>query len=72
MWLFLLGWIALIFGALLIFSPNALLRLSGHLNQMVTKIDEQVMAHRLMIGLFLIASSLFFFVTYYLWGLKLY
>jgi uncharacterized BrkB/YihY/UPF0761 family membrane protein len=65
MWMFLVGWVALIFGALLVFSPNSLIQMSQGLNRMINKIDEQVLKYRMGIGICLIGSGVFLFFIYY-------
>lgn len=66
MWIFLIGWVALIFGSFLIFGPNSLIRVSQGLNRMIAKIDEQVLKYRIGIGICLIGSGAFLFFMYYL------
>lgn len=65
MWILLLGCVGLLFGSLLIFSPNGLVRISEGLNRMVTKIDEQVLRYRMGVGICLIGGGVFLLFTYY-------
>jgi drug/metabolite transporter (DMT)-like permease len=65
-WMALLGAIALIFGVLLVVSPNSLVRMSEGLNKMVTRVDEQVIKYRIGFGVVLIISAVFLFAYAYL------
>jgi drug/metabolite transporter (DMT)-like permease len=65
-WMTLLGAIALIFGVLLVVSPNSLVRMSEGLNKMVTRVDEQVIKYRIGFGVVLIISAVFLFAYAYL------
>jgi len=67
-WMVVLGAIALIFGGLLVVSPNSLLKISEGLNRMVTRIDEQVLKYRLGVGIALIISAVFLFMYAYMLG----
>lgn len=71
MWIFPLGWIALIFGALLLFSPSSLIRMSQGLNRMIAQIDKQVLKYRIGIGVCLIGAGAFLFFMYYLSRVRL-
>ena len=66
MWIFLLGMVAFIFGGLLIFSPDGLLKMSLGLNRMITKIDEQVLRYRIGVGICLIGAGVFLLFSFYL------
>jgi uncharacterized membrane protein HdeD (DUF308 family) len=66
MWIFLLGWVSLVFGALLIFNPHHLIRLSQGLNRMIAKVDETVLKYRVGVGICLIGGGFFFFFAYYM------
>ncbi len=66
MWIFLLGWVAMIFGTLLVFSPTVLVRMSQGLNRMIAKVDDQVLKYRIGIGICLIGAGVFLFFMYYL------
>lgn len=66
MWILLLGCVGLLFGGLLIFSPNHILKMSEGLNRMVAKIDEQVLKYRVGAGICLIGAGLFLLFSYYL------
>lgn len=65
-WMALLGAVALIFGILLVVSPNALVRMSEGLNKMVTRVDEKVIKYRIGFGVVLIISAVFLFAYAYL------
>ena len=66
MWIFLLGMVAFIFGGLLIFSPDGLLKMSQGLNRMITKVDEQVLKYRVGVGICLIGAGVFLLFSFYL------
>ena len=67
-WMILLGAIALVFGVMLLASPQALMKMSQGLNRMVNQIDEQVLKYRVGVGVSLLLAGLFLFVYAYMLG----
>ncbi|MBI3595856.1 MAG: hypothetical protein HY203_01730 [Nitrospirae bacterium] len=67
-WMIFMGLIALVVGGLLIAAPGALLRMSGELNRVVTRIDEQVVKYRIGFGVSLILAAIFLFFYAYMMG----
>jgi hypothetical protein len=57
MWISFSGSVALSFGILLIFSPSGITKMGNSLNQRVTRIDEQVLKHRVGMGIGLAAAG---------------
>jgi len=66
MWMVFLGAVALIVGALLVFSPHSLVKASEELNRMVTRIDEKVVKYRIGFGVSLILAAIFLFFYAYM------
>jgi hypothetical protein len=64
----LLGAIALVFGLMLLASPQALMRMSQGLNRVVNKVDEQVLRYRIGVGVSLLLAALFLFIYAYMLG----
>lgn len=67
-WMILLGAIALVFGLLLLASPQSLVRMSEWLNRVVNQMDEQVLKYRVGVGVSLLIAALFLFAYAYMWG----
>lgn len=67
-WMILLGAIALVFGLLLLSSPQSLVRMSERLNRVVNQMDEQVLKYRVGVGVSLLIVALFLFTYAYMWG----
>jgi hypothetical protein len=67
-WMVLLGAISLIFGILLLVSPESLMKMSQSLNRMVNKVDEQVLRYRIGVGVSLLLAAIFLFVYAYMLG----
>jgi len=67
-WMILLGAIALVFGIMLLASPQSLVRMSQELNRAVNKVDEQVLQYRIGVGVSLLMAALFLFAYAYMLG----
>ncbi len=62
MWIFILEWVPLVFGALLIIRPQNLIRLNQVLNRMITTIDRGSSEYRMGVGIRLIGAGKFPFL----------
>jgi len=61
------GIVSLFFGLMMLFFPEQLRRLNEASKSLVTNIDSAMFTYRLGVGISLvIASALFFFVSYYI------